>query len=495
MDMPAKHKDDNAPPQDGTAPNRRSKSSRETRPPAVRIPQSRFVLLEIDPSFSQHNSIAQPRRALTPLFKLALFAPVAMLAPNLIIPMRYKLIFPLFFSLLAMPSLAQAQQIPDALPVLTVPASDSVLHIAIPIPAEARLEPSRTWTLVEENGRDNPITVDLAPAIAADGTALEGQMMLLARIPPGGPQPKQRRLRVAENSGSASVASGFRLADLDDKSLGLWEGDRPILVYNHGMLLNAGVPADRKRSTYIHPLYGLDGEVLTDDFPKDHYHHRGLFWAWPHVIIDGRNYSLWDIRGIEQRFERWLCRSAGEGAAVLGVENGWYIGNKKVVQERVWFRIYRASSEGQVIDMDLVLVPIGQPVRLAGAEAKSYGGLTLRFAPRKQTVITTPLGDGPDDLAMTRLAWADLSAQFSQAPGPSGAAIFISPNHPDFPPTWLTRHYGVLCVGWPGVNSAMFQPGENIRASYRVWIHRGKADAQSLRSAYQAYESLGAVRW
>jgi len=28
---------------------------------------------------------------------------------------------------------------------------------------------------------------------------------------------------------------------------------------------------------------------------------------------------------------------------------------------------------------------------------------------------------------------------------------YIHPSHPDFPPTWLTRHYGCLCVGWPGV--------------------------------------------
>ena len=68
----------------------------------------------------------------------------------------------------------------------------------------------------------------------------------------------------------AAPESGFRLADLDGKSLGLWEGDKPVLVYNHGVLLKPGVPANRARSTYLHPLYGLDGEVLTDDFPKDH---------------------------------------------------------------------------------------------------------------------------------------------------------------------------------------------------------------------------------
>jgi AcrR family transcriptional regulator len=40
------------------------------------------------------------------------------------------------------------------------------------------------------------------------------------------------------------------------------------------------VPEKFRRSCYIHPLYGLDGEVMTEDFPVDHRHHRGVFWAW-----------------------------------------------------------------------------------------------------------------------------------------------------------------------------------------------------------------------
>ena len=42
------------------------------------------------------------------------------------------------------------------------------------------------------------------------------------------------------------------------------------------------------RSNYFHPLYDLDGTVLTEDFPKDHIHHRGIFWAWHQVRINGK---------------------------------------------------------------------------------------------------------------------------------------------------------------------------------------------------------------
>ena len=285
------------------------------------------------------------------------------------------------------------------------------------------------------------------------------------------------------------AGAGFRFADVNEKSLGLWEGDKPVLVYNHGILSKPGVPADRNRSTYIHPLYGLDGEVLTDDFPKDHYHHRGLFWAWPHVKIDGKEYSTWDLRDIAQKFERWLERGTTARGATLGVENGWYVGAQKVMQERVWFCVHPATADQRAIDLEFTWTPAGKPVTLTGAEGKSYGGLTLRFAPGTNTVITIPSGPTIKDLPMTNLPWADLTRLWSAAQKTSGAAIFVHPSHPDFPPQWLTRHYGVLCLGWPGIQAKTFQPGEPIRCSYRVWIHRGTADLAALQHAFDAYRS------
>ncbi|MHB1038484.1 MAG: DUF6807 family protein [Pirellulales bacterium] len=291
----------------------------------------------------------------------------------------------------------------------------------------------------------------------------------------------------AAAKGAVKAQSPFRFAPIGDKSLGLWEGAKPVLVYNFGTMSKPGVPADRNRSSYVHPIYGLDGEVLTDDFPKDHYHHRGLFWGWPHVGIDGKQYDLWAITGIWQRFDRWLKQEAGPAVATLGVENGWYVGDKKVVREQVWLRVHPATADGRAIDVDLTWVPIDSPLTLAGAEGKSYGGLTLRFAPAKDVAITVPEGRTKEDLYITRLPWADLSARFGDAKSPSGAAIFVSPDHPDYPPTWLTRHYGVLCLGWPGVKPATFQPGVPIRCSYRVWLHRGAPDAAKLKEVYRGY--------
>ena len=289
---------------------------------------------------------------------------------------------------------------------------------------------------------------------------------------------------------ASSAAPAFRFADVNPQSLGLWEGDKLVLVYNHGVIASpSGVPADRARSSYVHPLYGLEGEVLTDDFPKDHYHHRGLFWSWPHVKVGDQHYDLWMLKGIRHQFEKWLERAAGTNAAVLGVENGWYVGAEKVMRERVWLRVQPASADARAIDVDCEWTPVGQPITLTGAEGKSYGGLTLRFAPGTNTAITIPSGLTGKDLPMTNLPWADLTRLWNAEKTTSGAALFVHPSHPDFPPQWLTRHYGVLCLGWPGVQPATFPPGQTISCRYRVWIHRGSASAAQLERAYEAFKT------
>jgi hypothetical protein len=79
------------------------------------------------------------------------------------------------------------------------------------------------------------------------------------------------------------------------QSLGLWDGDRPVRVFNHDGITSPKAPNAKSHSNYFHPIYGLDGEALTDDFPKDHLYHRGLYWAWSHIRIAGEEHRFSDF--------------------------------------------------------------------------------------------------------------------------------------------------------------------------------------------------------
>jgi len=174
--------------------------------------------------------------------------------------------------------------------------------------------------------------------------------------------------------------------------------------------------------------------------------------------------------------------------AILGVENGWFVGDKQVMREIVRIKVHPASSESRSLDFELTWTPTDQSITLWGAEGKSYGGLTLRFGPRSRTIITVPTGRTSEDLLLTKLPWADLSGNLNQkAAGLSGAALFVHPEHPDFPPAWMTRHYGLLAVGWPGVTPQTLPAGKPFTCRYRLWIHRGAPEAAEIQKAYEAY--------
>jgi Methane oxygenase PmoA len=288
---------------------------------------------------------------------------------------------------------------------------------------------------------------------------------------------------------NASSPQHFRFEAVSEKSLKLWEGEHPVLVYNHGVMTSQSAPSAKGRSSYFHPVYGLDGEVLTDDFPNDHENHRGLHWAWPHIKIDDREVDLWSLRDIRHEFQHWLARETNSKGAALGVENGWFVGEKRVMLERVWARIHPASSQGRFVDLDLTLTPEGRPITLWGAEGKSYGGLTLRFGPRSKTIITVPSGRSSDDLLIAHLPWADLSGDLKGNDALSGAAVFVNPKHPSYPPTWMTRHYGLLAVGWPGIMPQSLPAGKAVSLSYRIWIHRGAPGTAEIQKAYDAYRN------
>jgi hypothetical protein len=387
---------------------------------------------------------------------------------------------------------ASAAETPEA--VVTVPSAKATLHLVAPIRDADALPPSRLF-LVETDHPEVAVPVQRTAAMAPDGTAAQGRPWVAASIPPRRGFSGPRRLHLAAAmSKLADVTTpalgGFSLRDIDDKSLELLDAGKPVLVYNHGVITSPRVPANdarRSRACFVHPVYGLNGEVLTESFSRDHYHHHGIFWAWPHIGIDGKQYDLWVYGDIRQRFVGWICREAGPVAAVVAVENGWFVGDRKVMIERVWLRVYKPADGERSIDIEFALIPVDKPITLRGAEDKSYGGLNLRFAPRRDTVITVPSGRTKEDLPDTPLAWVDLTARFAGAPGPSGAAIFVDPKHPGFPPTWLTRHYGILCCGYPGVKGKTFPPGEPIRLNYRVWIHKSAVELADLQRAFEAF--------
>lgn len=340
---------------------------------------------------------------------------------------------------------------------------------------------------------------------------------------------------------AGTVYAGDFAFEEKENVLRLLDGGKPVWEYAIDLAAHSDVPIDDPRrlaGCYLHPIWGVNGETLTDNAPKDHYHHHGAFWTWPHVLLhnaDGstEEYDLWTgvpsssaksaynpapsgeeankpqnrpmNALIRQRAVQILRREATDDSAILEVENGWYIGESatgaapkeadRVMSERVTITTgpIRESNgvRSRAIDLSFVWTPLDRAISLRGAEEKSYGGLTVRFrpknAPRQSDFITTPEGTAADDMPEKHLPWADYTSRFGNSGIFSGMAVFVPASHPDYPPTWLVRYYGAICVGWPGVNAKSFPPQEEIRLRYRLWIHEEKLTAEQIEKEYSEW--------
>jgi hypothetical protein len=268
----------------------------------------------------------------------------------------------------------------------------------------------------------------------------------------------------------AMTVAGFEFRDISPASIELREAGQPVYVYNHGMMLAPGAPENRRRAGYLHPVYAPNGVIVTDDFPRDHWHHRGIFWAWPIVLVDGKRHDQWMAATPQTRLERWLEKKTSAAEAVLAAENGWYLGDRKIAVETVRITAHPVRGGKRVLDFELVFAASGAPLEIAGSpdNNKGYGGFSVRFAPRQNTVITTEAGREAKDTDMVPHAWAQLEADY----GGRRAALRIDddPSNPGSPNGWCLRHYGFLGVNFPGLRPFRLVPGQPLRLKYRVTL-------------------------
>lgn len=273
------------------------------------------------------------------------------------------------------------------------------------------------------------------------------------------------------------------------------EEGQPVLQYNYWMVdrpeRHAQVSAEnriysRPRSDYIHPLYGLSGEVMTEDWPLDHPHHRGIYWAWPEVDYRGE-------RGDLHALQRVFAYPAGryrviEGAvfAQIEAESVWrWEGQETIVQEWAVIRAYRRTGQGRCIDLTFYITALKEPVLLARRGTNLYGGLNMRLsAIQGQRFVKHTDG---------KQAWAGAFGVFPGGRQECGLLIFPYEQNPYHPPDWV--EYPELNWIQPtfpasGVRHEL-QPGKPLVLRYRLWIKPGEEPSSDLWQAYwRAYSSM-----
>jgi len=276
------------------------------------------------------------------------------------------------------------------------------------------------------------------------------------------------------------------------------EDGRPVLRYNYRTVLpdpQLNVAEGNRRyavarSDYIHPLYGLNGEMLTRDWSRDHPHHRGIYWAWPEVDWRGRRGDLHALQKVFARPMGGCVVKAGPVFAELKADNVWeWEDGTPIVNEEAVIRAYRAGSSGRLLDLEFRFVAVSDPVWIARRETRLYGGLNLRLNTvegQQITAFTDPPGAEP------RRCWSDLSGVFAGAPSLSGVTVLQHEANPEYPGEWV--QYPELNWVQPTFPTAgnryELTHSRPLVLRYRLWIHPGTSiPANEARRAWDAANS------
>ncbi len=282
--------------------------------------------------------------------------------------------------------------------------------------------------------------------------------------------------------------------DTADKVL-ISEDGKPVLHYQKTPLSFQG---QFERANYIHPLHNLDGVVITEDFPDDHLHQRGIFWTW-HQIMQGdkRLGDGWECRDIAWEVLSAETALSPAGCMILKTKVHWKSPNLSgrngdmtpFVEERAVITVYPAQAESRKIDFEIRLLALEQEIFIGGSEdAKGYGGFSPRILLPEDVDfrgINGPIT--PETNAVPAGAAVDITGTFSGS-RKSGVAIIQHPSNPGFPQGWILRSKNSMQNPvYPGQQPVKLSSSEPLVLRYRLILHGpGGQDLEALVSDYSS---------
>ena len=254
------------------------------------------------------------------------------------------------------------------------------------------------------------------------------------------------------------------------------------------------------RGHYVHPLYGLNGQVLTENMPADHPHHHGIFWAWHQIYVGGKRVGdawtqddfAWEVYRVDMLEE--TDTSAALRAHVRWTSPRWTDAGgqqQPFVRETTTLRAHRTAGDHRAVDVEIKLRALTDSVRIGGSEnRKGYGGFSARIRLPDDIQFIGP--DGPVEPSTYQVKagpWLDFSGSF-RGERPSGLALLSHPSLPNYPPPWILRRRGSMQNAvFPGRDLVHVPRDTSLTLRYRMIVHRGRARNVNLDSLHALYST------
>jgi len=340
-----------------------------------------------------------------------------------------------------------------------------------------------------------------------------GRTVLAAQVEPGAPP------RLAWVLAGKTAAGATRAFDLvagaapdgpqaavraEAGGLAVLVGQAEVLRYNASPVSPPeGVDRKYARGAYLHPLRTPAGLVVTDDFPPDHLHQRGLWMSWTKTRFGENHPDFWNLGGGTGAVRSAGAEPVGQGP-VLAAFAAWHVwldlngpgGEAPVLREHWLVRAWTVGGPAK----GCWLVDLVSTQRCAGDKPLQlpkyfYGGLGFRGHRDwlKQVEMRTSEGKVRKDGNESKGRWVDVAGPVG---GPwAGLLVMSHPanfRHPE--PLRLHPQHPQICLAPSQEGDWAIEPGKDYVWQYRFAIHDGKMEAAEAERLWRDFAEPPAVR-
>ena len=262
------------------------------------------------------------------------------------------------------------------------------------------------------------------------------------------------------------------------------EGSEQILFYRSKGIESQG---NYQRPDYVHPLYSLDGEIITEDYPEDHLHHHGIFWAWHQLYIgDKRIGDGWENKDFDWKVlsvkEEEIAGPAKRLVATVHWTSPLWVdksGSKiPFVTETTRITVHPSKKEYRLIDFEIAMQALEPEVTIGGSEdPKGYGGFSPRIRLPEDIRFSDLNGEiTPETNPVTGMGWLDISGSLGRNGKLAGISILSHSDNPGYPNPWILRSRRSMqnaVYPFPGATPVALSENEPTILQYRLVIHNG----------------------
>lgn len=275
------------------------------------------------------------------------------------------------------------------------------------------------------------------------------------------------------------------------------EGSDSILFYRSSA---KSLDGNYERTDYIHPLWGLNGNVLTLDFPEDHPHHRGIFWAWRQIQVDGKYAGdSWLCDDFSWNVMRVEVENTADTSLIIHASVNWespWIKDdqgkqKPFVLENVTIRIYKKQLHYRLFDVEIRLKALMKNVLIAGYDNDSeLSGFSIRMKTPDDLDFVSSGGELiPQWPAVDAGPWVDISGTLSSVGEHSGIAILTNLNNPLPGNIWnLRQKNSMQNVVFPGRKAVVLPMDDFVVLKYRIMLYDGQTDLIRNNKLYESFK-------